>query len=109
MEVLRTQRQKRTHAGPGAGRTLEVEAPAEGVDPVGEAAQADSVVIRVAPEAGTLLIEIADDGRGGADASAGTGLRGLADRIDALGGSFDLDSPAGAGTRVRAVLPLRER
>ena len=72
-------------------------------------ADADSVLIRVAPEAGTLLIEIADDGRGGADATAGTGLRGLADRIDTLGGSLDLDSPAGAGTRVRAVLPLRER
>jgi len=72
-------------------------------------ADADSVLIRVAPEAGTLLIEIADDGRGGADATAGTGLRGLADRIDTLGGSLELDSPVGAGTRVRAVLPLRER
>jgi len=81
----------------------------ESLTNAGKYAQADAVSIRVAPEAGTLVVEIADDGRGGADASAGTGLRGLADRIDALGGSFDLDSPAGAGTRVRAVLPLRER
>ena len=69
-------------------------------------ADADSVRIRVLCEDGSLVIEIADDGRGGADATAGTGLRGLADRIDTLGGSFDVDSPAGAGTRVRAVLPL---
>ena len=69
-------------------------------------AEADSVRVRVEPEDGALVVEIADDGRGGADATAGTGLRGLADRIDALGGSFEVDSPAGAGTRVRAVLPL---
>jgi signal transduction histidine kinase len=69
-------------------------------------AEANEVSIRVAPADGALVVEIADDGRGGADASAGTGLRGLADRIDALGGSFALDSPRGAGTRVRAVLPL---
>jgi signal transduction histidine kinase len=69
-------------------------------------AGADSVWIRVEPEDGELVVEVADDGRGGADATAGTGLRGLADRIDALGGRFDVDSPAGAGTRVRAVLPL---
>jgi signal transduction histidine kinase len=69
-------------------------------------AGADALSIRVLPEDGALLVEIADDGRGGADATAGTGLRGLADRIDALGGRFDVDSPAGAGTRVRARLPL---
>ena len=50
--------------------------------------------------------EIADDGCGGADPMAGTGLRGLADRIEALGGRLDVDSPAGAGTRVSARLPL---
>jgi signal transduction histidine kinase len=72
-------------------------------------AAADSIRIRVAPDDEALLVEIADDGRGGADATAGTGLRGLADRVDALGGRFDLESPPGAGTRVRARLPLRER
>ncbi len=70
-------------------------------------AAASAVRIHIAPEAGALLVEVADDGRGGADATAGTGLRGLADRVDALGGRFELDSPAGAGTRIRASLPLR--
>jgi signal transduction histidine kinase len=69
-------------------------------------ADARAVRIRVAREDGALLVEVADDGRGGADATDGTGLRGLADRIDTLGGSFEVDSPRGAGTRVRARLPL---
>ena len=58
---------------------------------------------------GELRVEIADDGRGGADPRKGdgTGLRGLADRVEALGGRLALDSPPGAGTVVRAVLPLR--
>ena len=51
-------------------------------------ADASAIQIRVAPEDGALVVEVDDDGRGGADTSAGTGLRGLADRIDALGGSF---------------------
>jgi signal transduction histidine kinase len=69
-------------------------------------AAAGAVSIRVAREQGALLVEIADDGRGGADAEAGTGLHGLADRIDALGGRFEVHSPPGGGTRVRARLPL---
>ena len=52
-------------------------------------------------------MEIADDGRGGADPGTGTGLRGLADRVEALGGRLALESPPGAGTVVRAALPLR--
>jgi len=69
-------------------------------------AGASAVGVRVAHEDDTVLIEIADDGRGGADARAGTGLHGLADRIDALGGRFEVDSPPGGGTRVSARLPL---
>jgi signal transduction histidine kinase len=53
-----------------------------------------------------LLVEIVDDGAGGADPASGTGLRGLADRVAALGGALDVESPAGAGTRVTARLPL---
>ena len=53
-----------------------------------------------------LRIEIADDGRGGADASAGSGLRGLADRVAALGGRLEVLSPAGGGTRIVATVPL---
>jgi signal transduction histidine kinase len=64
------------------------------------------VEVRVAPEPGALLVEIVDDGCGGADPAAGTGLRGLADRIDAIGGRLEIDSPPGTGTRVSARLPL---
>jgi signal transduction histidine kinase len=52
----------------------------------------------------TLRIEISDDGRGGADCH-GTGLQGLADRVAALDGRFEVDSPIGGGTRISAVLP----
>jgi signal transduction histidine kinase len=64
------------------------------------------VHVRIGAEPGTVLVEIADDGRGGADPAAGTGLRGLADRIEALGGRLEVHSPPGAGTRVSARLPL---
>ncbi len=70
-------------------------------------AGASAVRISVAAEAGSLRVEVVDDGCGGADAAAGTGLRGLLDRIDALGGRLEVDSPAGGGTRVSAWLPLR--
>ena len=62
--------------------------------------------MRVAREADALLVEVVDDGCGGADPGCGTGLLGLADRIDALGGSLEVDSPPGGGTRVSARLPL---
>jgi signal transduction histidine kinase len=70
-------------------------------------AGASAVAIRIAPEAQAALIEIVDDGRGGADPASGTGLRGLADRIEALGGRLEIDSPPGTGTRISARLPLR--
>jgi signal transduction histidine kinase len=50
--------------------------------------------------------EIADDGRGGADVSLGTGIQGLRDRASAAGGTLSLTSPPGRGTIVTAVLPL---
>ena len=60
----------------------------------------------LAPDGEELRVEIADDGTGGADPSRGTGLRGLADRIDVLGGRLEVDSPPGAGTSIRASVPL---
>jgi signal transduction histidine kinase len=66
---------------------------------------ADSVDVSVALDDGTLAVEVSDSGRGGADPAAGTGLRGLTDRVEALGGRLEVDSAAGAGTRVRATLP----
>jgi signal transduction histidine kinase len=53
-----------------------------------------------------LVAEVADDGSGGADPAAGSGLRGLRDRVDALGGRLAIGSPRGRGTVVRAELPL---
>jgi signal transduction histidine kinase len=69
-------------------------------------AEASSVRVRIGPEDGALLVEVADDGRGGADPASGTGLLGLADRVDALGGTLEVDSPPGGGTRVTARLPI---
>jgi signal transduction histidine kinase len=69
-------------------------------------AGAGAVQVRVAREAQTVLVEIVDNGGGGADPASGTGLRGLADRIDALEGRLEIESPPGAGTRVSARLPL---
>jgi signal transduction histidine kinase len=55
---------------------------------------------------GNAIVEVADDGVGGADAAGGTGLRGLADRVDALDGSLLVESPPGEGTLIRAVIPF---
>ncbi len=52
-----------------------------------------------------LLITVKDDGRGGASVSAGSGLRGVIDRIRGIGGDLELDSPAGHGTQIRAQIP----
>ena len=54
---------------------------------------------------GTAVVEISDNGCGGADIASGSGLRGLADRVEALGGRLELESPVGRGTRVIATLP----
>jgi signal transduction histidine kinase len=62
------------------------------------------VVVRVGAEDGVIVVEVSDDGVGGADPADGSGLRGLADRVEALGGSLDVVSPAGRGTTLRAVL-----
>jgi signal transduction histidine kinase len=56
----------------------------------------------------TVLLDVADDGRGGAELS-GSGLRGLVDRIEALGGTLQIESPPGAGTRLLARLPCATR
>jgi len=53
----------------------------------------------------SLTVEVADDGIGGATTTGGSGLRGLADRVEALGGSFTVSSPPGRGTTVRAEIP----
>ena len=69
-------------------------------------AHATGASVRIGREAGALAVEVRDDGLGGADAGAGTGLRGLADRVAALDGTFSVESPPGGGTCVRAEIPL---
>jgi signal transduction histidine kinase len=68
-------------------------------------AQADRVTVEAGITDDTLMVEIVDNGIGGADSERGTGLRGLADRIEALNGRLRVWSPVGKGTRVRAEIP----
>ena len=79
---------------------------AESLTNVAKYADAGAATVRVAVVDGVVIAEVADDGMGGADASLGTGIRGLADRVDALGGSLVVDSAPGNGTVVRAEMPL---
>jgi signal transduction histidine kinase len=69
-------------------------------------AHATSMDVRVAADGGLLRICVRDDGRGGADPTHGTGLVGLIDRVEALGGLLTLHSPPGAGTTLQVALPL---
>jgi PAS domain S-box-containing protein len=69
-------------------------------------AQASAVEVTVERMNGMAVVEVSDDGVGGADPLRGSGLRGLADRVAALSGQLDVESPPGAGTRVRAEIPL---
>jgi signal transduction histidine kinase len=66
---------------------------------------ATSASVQVARENAHMVVEIVDNGVGGADTEQGTGLRGLADRVEALGGRLRVWTPQGGGTRVRAELP----
>jgi signal transduction histidine kinase len=72
---------------------------------VGKHARAGSATVDVARSNGELVVEIVDDGIGGADTERGSGLRGLADRVEALGGRLRVWTPRGGGTRVRAEMP----
>jgi signal transduction histidine kinase len=71
-------------------------------------ADASAAQVAVEARAGVLDLSINDDGRGGADASRGSGLIGLADRVDALGGTLDIASPIRGGTTLRVRLPIRD-
>ena len=71
-------------------------------------ARASRVTVRLEAGDEALVVEVRDDGVGGARAGTGSGLSGLADRVGASDGVLEVDSPAGRGTTVRAVLPLAE-
>jgi signal transduction histidine kinase len=80
---------------------------AEALTNVAKYANATHAAVRLASEDDALVVEVRDDGVGGADASQGSGLSGLADRVGACDGSLSVHSPPGEGTLVRSVLPLR--
>jgi signal transduction histidine kinase len=72
---------------------------------VAKHAQANAVTARAERRDGVLVVEVCDDGVGGADEAGGTGMVGLRDRVGALGGRVELSSPVGHGTRLRVELP----
>ena len=74
---------------------------------VAKYAGASRVTVRVAQDNGQALVEVADDGVGGADPQRGSGLRGLVDRVEALDGHLHIESPRGEGTTIRAEIPVR--
>jgi signal transduction histidine kinase len=90
---------------PGAVETALYYVVAEALTNVAKHAQASEATVRVRRRNGRVEAEIADDGRGGADPS-GSGLRGLGDRVEALDGRLEVESPRGQGTRLRAIVPV---
>ena len=78
---------------------------AEALTNAAKHAAAAAVTVSVRCAGDDVCVEVTDDGAGGADVRGGSGLRGLADRVDALGGVLTIDSPPSAGTRVLATLP----
>jgi signal transduction histidine kinase len=79
---------------------------AEALTNVAKYARASSAAVAIGVADGRVCVEVSDDGAGGADIGAGSGLRGLSDRVAALDGRLLVDSPPGAGTRLRAEIPL---
>jgi signal transduction histidine kinase len=78
---------------------------AEALTNVVKHSHAKSAEVRATVDDGSLIVEVQDDGIGGADAG-GHGLVGMNDRVTALGGHLEIESPAGGGTRLSATLPL---
>jgi signal transduction histidine kinase len=77
----------------------------EALTNVAKYAQASRASVHVSRADGRVTVEVSDDGVGGADPAGGSGLRGLVDRVSALGGTFEVDSPPGEGTTVRVEIP----
>jgi signal transduction histidine kinase len=91
---------------PSATETAAYFVVAEALTNVAKYAEATYASVMVRRENGDAVVEVRDDGVGGADAAGGTGLLGLGDRVGALDGTIELDSPRGEGTVVRARIPL---
>jgi signal transduction histidine kinase len=76
---------------------------------VAKHARASTAEVIASADAGRLRITVRDDGAGGAVPGTGSGLVGLKDRVEALGGTMEIDSPPGRGTEIHAELPLAVR
>ena len=101
----------RVHAGERLPEPVEVSAyylVAEALTNAAKHARASAVTVTAEADTtdAVLRVTVRDDGGGGADFTRGTGLAGLKDRVEALGGRIFVDSPPGAGTTLRAELPL---
>ena len=97
-------------AVPGGRYPAAIEATAyfvvsEALANVAKHARADSAQVMIRKFPGRLLVEVSDDGAGGARSEGGSGLRGLADRVASVGGVLRVDSPPGGGTRLEADIP----
>lgn len=79
---------------------------AESLTNAAKYAQASEVEVRLDLDGPNLRLSVTDDGVGGADQTRGSGLIGLRDRIDTLGGTFEISSPAGEGTALRVTVPV---
>ena len=77
----------------------------EGMANAAKHAEASALRISLRRTAGSVVLQVSDDGAGGAKVLPGGGLEGLADRVAAVGGRFEFSSPVGGGTRIQAVLP----
>jgi signal transduction histidine kinase len=78
---------------------------AEAITNVAKYAQASHATVSITRSNGRATVTVSDDGVGGADPAAGSGLRGLAARVEALNGRLDVDSPPERGTRIKAEIP----
>ena len=81
---------------------------AEALTNVAKHAHATAAEVEVGSRGGVLRVRVRDDGRGGADFSHGSGLLGLRDRVEALGGRLALHSPPGEGTTLEVQIPVRK-
>jgi signal transduction histidine kinase len=91
---------------PDAAATAVYFVVSEALTNVAKYARAEHATVAVRRVAGKVVVEVSDDGVGGADLTGGSGLRGLSDRVSALEGHLELRSPIGEGTQVRAEIPL---
>ena len=91
---------------PGAVESAAYFVVSEALANVAKYAQATQASVSVRQVNGHVTVDVTDDGIGGANAQAGSGLRGLGDRVAALDGTLSLESPEGGGTHLHAEIPL---